>query len=86
MGSVEFRWFLDCRLVQYREFVVTLMVELCTHVDLEYLDDLVFNGYQRSLVVAIMAVRLDRLHNFWFIHLYDRKDRSYLSHFVSRRW
>lgn len=37
-------------------------------------------------MVAVLALRLDRLHDLRFVHLSNRKDRSYLSHFISGRW
>lgn len=68
MGCMEFRWFLDFRLVQH-----------------QYLDDIVVYGRQWSLMVAIMALRMDRLRDIGYFHLYDWTHRCNIPYTVSRR-
>lgn len=66
MGFVEFRWLLDCRLLQY-----------------QHLDDLVVHDCRRTLVVAVMAVRLDRIRHCWLLCMLDRSDRRHVPHRLS---
>jgi len=69
VGSLEFRGLLDCRFFQH-----------------QHLDDLVFyDRFGRSLLVAIMAVRLDWLLYRRYLHLLDWSNWSDVSHFVPRR-
>ena len=47
------------------------------------MDDSIFDDDQRSCLVASLALRVDWLRDLRHLHLYDRTNRCYISHFIS---
>jgi hypothetical protein len=72
VGSMEFRRLLDCRLVQHQ------------HLDDRLRDDQPFLR-EWHILVAIVALRMDWLHDCCLFHLHDGTDWRDLSHQLSSR-
>lgn len=89
MEVVELYCFLGCRLVEHREccLVVACSVPMIslTSSSAEHLDDLVLNDRRRSLLVAVVDLRLGGIFYCGLFRLLDRTHRCRLSHFFSRR-
>lgn len=90
MGSLELCRLLDRGLVQYRMFEFQLH-RSSYHANMppqEYLDDILFDDIrpQGHFMVAVLALRLDRLQYCGLLHLHDRTDRCNIPHLLSRRY
>lgn len=97
MGPVEFRRFLDRRLLQYCQFHPTYLYiyppppffptassKLTNWVIPEHMDDILLHDHRRALLVAVLAVRLDRLLFRRLFHLRNRANRRNLPHRIPR--
>ncbi len=75
-------WIADSFNIVRLASVGIVIEDLCV---LEYLDDIVVYGCQWSLLVAVMALRLDWLFDLWYLYLYDWENWCYLSYSVPCR-
>ena len=84
MGRLELCGLLDCRFVQHCMLNVpntrTKFLPFPEH-----LDDIVLYDCQRALLVAVMALRVDRLHYFRHFHLHDWTNWRYVPYQLSSR-
>ena len=63
----------------YRTFKIVILI------DPEYVDDFVFHDSQWLVMVAIMALCVDRIHHCSHLRLHHRKNWCDLSYFLSSR-